>query len=134
MSEQINITINKAAAYKLLGIQLAISVAIALLLLIFSGKAAAYSAILGGLAYILPNAYFVRCAFRGSVEQSPHKIVRWFYVGEAGKLVLTGVIFVMCFALVKPLHVIALFIAYILMIIINGAGLALNKYGIIKTF
>jgi len=134
VSEQIDITTNKVAAYKLLGIQLVSSVAIALLLLIFLDKETAYSAILGGLAYILPNAYFVRYAFRGSEEQSPHRIVYWFYVGEAGKLVLTGVIFVICFTAVKPLDVIALFVMYILMIVINVAGLALNKYGLIKTF
>jgi ATP synthase protein I len=127
LSEQTDIAINKAAAYQLAGIQLIFAIVITLLLFVFLGKVPAYSALLGGLAYILPNAYFVRCAFRGSGEQSPHKIVRWFYVGEAGKLILTGVIFAICFALVKPLHVITLFIAYILMIVINGAGLALNK-------
>lgn len=126
---QTDISVNKTAAYKLVGIQFVITILIALSIFILFTTVAAYSVILGGLAYILPNAYFVRFAFRGSGQQTPHTILRWFYVGEAGKLVLTGVIFALCFALVKPLNVIALFVTYILMIIVNLAGLGINRKG-----
>ena len=121
------ITINKTAAYKLLGIQLVISVVIALLLLVYSGVASAWSALMGGLIFILPNAYFTRSAFRGNERESPHFIVRWFYIGEAGKLVLTAVLFALCFILVGSLQVKVLFLMYILMIIINLAGLSLCR-------
>ncbi|MGH8120869.1 MAG: ATP synthase subunit I [Gammaproteobacteria bacterium] len=119
--------INKSAAYKLLWIQLAIAVVIALLLLIFTDKEAAQSAVLGGLTYILPNAYFVKFAFRELNQQTPGKILYWFYVGEAGKLVLAGALFALIFALVKSLHVVVFFGVFIGMIIINLAGLALFR-------
>lgn len=125
MRTHTTITINKSAAYKLLGIQLLTAVVITLLLLVFSGAETALSAFLGGLAYILPNAYFVRFAFRESGQQNPRKILYWFYVGEGGKLVLSGVIFALSFALVKSLHVIILFAVFIMMIFVNLAGCTL---------
>ena len=127
MSVHTNIKINRITAYKLLGIELLISVVIALFLLIFYGGVPAYSALLGGLAYILPNAYFVRYAFKEGGQETPSTIVNKFYVGETGKIILTGVIFAMCFATVKPLNVILLFAMYVLMFIFNVAGLGLNK-------
>ena len=124
MSKHTTITVNKSAAYKLLGMQLAITVVIALLLL-NTGVETARSAFLGGLTYILPNAYFVKFAFRESGQQTPGKILYWFYVGEAGKLVLAGVIFTLSFALVKSLHVFVFFAVFIGMIVVNLAGLTL---------
>ena len=121
------ITINRTAAYKLLGIQLVISVIVALLLLLYSGVASAWSELMGGLIYVLPNAYFTRCAFRGNKQESPHLIVRWFYMGEAGKLVLTAVMFALCFVLVGSLDVKVLFTMYILMVIVNLIGLSLCR-------
>jgi len=121
------ITINKTAAYKLLGIQLVIAVVLALLLLLYSGAESAWSALMGGLIFILPNAYFTRSAFRGNEQESPHFIVRWFYIGEAGKLVLTAVMFALCFVLLESLQVKVLFVTYILMIIVNLIGLSLCR-------
>jgi ATP synthase protein I len=121
------ITINKTAAYKLLGIQLVISVGVALLLLVYSGRVSAWSALMGGLIFILPNAYFTRSAFRGNERESPGFIVRWFFIGEAGKLVLTAVMFALCFVWVEFLQVKILFTMYIVMIIINMAGLSLCR-------
>jgi ATP synthase protein I len=109
------------------GIQFVITILVALLIFTLFTTVAAYSVLLGGFAYILPNAYFIRSAFRGSEQQTPHMILRWLYIGEAGKLVLTGVIFAICFALVKPINVIALFVMYILMIFVNLAGLEISK-------
>jgi len=121
------ITINKTAAYKLLGIQLVISVGVALLLMLYSGRESAWSALLGGLIFILPNAYFTRSAFRGNERESPDFIVRWFFIGEAGKFFLTVVMFALCFVWVEYLRVRVLFVMYILMIIINLAGLSLYR-------
>lgn len=121
------ITINKTAAYKLLGIQLVISVGVALLLLVYSGRESAWSALMGGLIFILPNAYFTRSAFRGNERESPGFIVRWFFIGEAGKLVLTAVMFALCFVWMEFLQVKILFTMYIVMIIINMAGLSLSR-------
>ena len=132
VGDQTDIATSRLAAYTLTGIQLAITLVVALLLFaFFDDVVPAYSAILGGLAYILPNAYFVRYALGGTGQQSPNKIVRGFYIGEAIKLLLTGLMFAACFALVKPLHVISLFVMYLMMMVINLAGLThiVNKNG-----
>jgi len=125
LNAQTDITTNKAAAYRLVWSQLVLTIVIASLLFAYIGSESAYSALLGGLAYILPNVWFVRLAFRDSGRSTPQLILSRFYLGETGKLVLTGIVFALCFLLVKPLHVGALFLTYIMMIIVNLAGLAL---------
>lgn len=103
--------------------QLVIAVIVSLLLLFYSGVASAWSALMGGLIFILPNAYFTRYAFMGKEQESPQLIVRRFYQGEAGKLALTAVMFVLCFVLVKSVQMVVLLSMYIAMIVINLAGL-----------
>ena len=117
----------KNAAYKLLGIEVAITATVVLFLLLLYTKLAAYSALLGGLAYIFPNIWFIRNAYRGNGQTAPRSILSRFYIGEAGKLVLTGIFFALCFLLVKEINVAAMFLTFILMIIINLAGLAMMK-------
>ena len=122
-----DISVNRTTAYKLAGIQFVITILVASLLFFLFTTVSAYSVLIGGLAYILPNVYFVRLAFRSSEQQTPHMVLRWLYIGEAGKLVLTGAIFAVCFALVKPINVIALFIMYIFMLFVNLAGMGISK-------
>ena len=100
---------------------------IALLSYIYSGLVSAYSVLLGGAICILPNIYFVRCAFRKVESQTPQSMMSWFYIGEAVKILLTVALFAICFALVKPLNVALLFAAYIVMMVVNLAGMALIK-------
>ena len=119
MNEQIDITINKVTAYKIVGIQLILTVVLTLILSVYVSQESAYSALLGGLLFILPNAYFVRCAFRGTGLQPPETVLRWFYMGEAGKLILTGILFAACFIFVKSLVIPALFGTYLFLMIMN---------------
>lgn len=97
---------------------------IVLTLYTFTTVVSAYSALLGGLAYIIPNAWFVIRAYSNSGQMTPQTILNRFYLGEAGKLVLTVIIFALCFLMIKPLHIGALFLTYCVMLIINLAGLA----------
>jgi len=125
VAEQLDLIINKTAVYRLIGTQLAITIAIAISLLGLFSKVPAYSALLGGLAYILPNVYFFRCVLRDTAGKSPEMMVRWFYMGEAGKLFLTGLIFAVYFILIDPLNVASLFATFVVVMIVNLAGLAL---------
>ena len=77
---------------------------------------ASYSALLGGLIYWLPNAYFTLYAFRFRGAQAATVVLRSIYRGETGKFVLTIIGFALVFLLVKPLSPIILFISYIAMI------------------
>jgi ATP synthase protein I len=78
------------------------------------GKVAGYSAVCGGLIGWLPNLYFARRAFRYSGARAAQSIVRSFYAGEAGKLILTAVLFALTFAAVKPLQPRAVFGVFVL--------------------
>ena len=72
----------------------------------------AYSVLLGGFISIAPNGYFARQAFRYRGALAARRIARSFYLGESGKFLLTATAFAVVFALVKPLHVVAFWAAY----------------------
>jgi len=62
------------------------------------GRPYALSAILGGAAAFIPNLYFALRVHR-SAGQEARKIVRSFYAGESGKLLLTAALFFIIFQL-----------------------------------
>jgi len=62
------------------------------------GRAEALSAALGGAAAFIPNLYFALRVYK-SAGQEARKIVRSFYAGESGKLLLTAALFFMIFQL-----------------------------------
>ena len=125
MSGYKDIIKNRTTVFRLVYIQLIITIVIALLSYAVSGLIMAYSVLLGSAIYILPNIYFVKSALRSEESQTPQSMLHWFYIGEAQKFLLTIAMFALCFALVKPLHVISLFAAYSLIMIVNLAGLAI---------
>ncbi len=118
-------TISRTTAYRILFLLLLLTGFTSIVLFLTENKVAAYSVLLGGLAFILPNLYFVTSTLRDELQQSPRVIVRRFYIGELGKLLLTGVFFTVFFVLVEPLNVIAFFVTYFLVMVMNIAGLAL---------
>jgi len=82
------------------------------LLALFFGVTASYSVLLGGLICLLPNCYFAYRAFQYEGARAAREIVKSFYRGEAGKLVLTALLFSAVFIGVKPLHPLALMCGY----------------------
>ena len=116
---------NKFAAYKVLSVIAVITAAISIILLIMNGPIAAYSAALGGLACLLPNLLFARFAFRYSAAESVGLVMRWFYIGEAVKIIVTALIFALSIIWVKELNFAAMFITYIVALMLNVHGLAL---------
>lgn len=76
------------------------------------GKPYALSAILGGAAAFIPNLYFALRVYR-SAGQEARKIVRSFYAGESGKLLLTAALFYMIFQLpnIEILPLLAVYMA-----------------------
>ncbi|HEY1027389.1 MAG TPA: F0F1 ATP synthase subunit I [Pseudomonas sp.] len=93
------------------------------------GNVAGYSALLGGLIAWLPNLYFAHKAFRFSGARAAREIVRSFYAGEAGKLILTFVLFALTFAGVKPMEAPMLFGVYLLTLMVSWfAPLLITKF------
>jgi ATP synthase protein I len=126
-----NNTNNKLAAYKVLFAIALVIAALAIVLLIVVDRVAAYSSLLGGTACLLPNLLFARFAFRYSAAESVGLAVRWFYIGEVIKIIVTILIFALSLLWIKNLNFAAMFITYIvaLMLNIHGLGLVIGRTG-----
>jgi len=85
--------------------------------LITDGIAA--SILLGGLVFLVPQAWFTRHAFRYQGAQSAPLVVRSFYRGEAGKFVLTCTLFIAVFVLNKSLHAVSFIGAFAALSVAN---------------
>ncbi|MFF7707282.1 F0F1 ATP synthase subunit I [Pseudomonas sp. NPDC007930] len=94
--------------------QLIVLLLAALVLWQWQGKVSGYSGLMGGLIVWVPNLYFAYKAFRYTGARAAQAIVRSFYAGEAGKMILTAVLFALAFAGVKPLAPLALFGCFLL--------------------
>ncbi len=79
----------------------------------------ALSAWFGGLTALLPNIYFAHRAFRFSGARAATLVVRSFYQGEAGKVLLTAILFAGVFILLRPISIEVLFLVYVLMMALN---------------
>lgn len=99
-------------------IQSVILVIVSLAFLLRS-QVAGYSALLGGLIFLLPHGYFALKAFRYSGARSARKIMSSFYQGEAGKLILCAILFTMVFKWIQPLDIAALFLTFAIMLVTN---------------
>jgi len=79
---------------------------------VVGGKVTGLSALLGGLIAWLPNTYFALRAFRHRGARAAQKIVRSFYAGAFGKMILTMAMFAVVFIKVHPLSALALFVGF----------------------
>ena len=75
------------------------------------GKVAGYSALLGSLACVLPNAFLGLRLM--APRRDPGALKRAAWIGEIGKLALTVLLFVLIFTRVEPLEAAALFAGFI---------------------
>jgi len=90
------------------------------------GSVAGYSALLGSLTCVLPNAFLaLRLAVPRRDPGAP-ALLRAAWVGEIGKLGLTVLMFSAIFFLVKPLSAAALFAGFIATQLMTFAGLLLR--------
>jgi ATP synthase protein I len=70
------------------------------------------SALLGGMAAVVPNA-FLAARLLAPRDESARALMRSAWLGEVGKLLLTAVMFGVIFAWVRPLSVPAVFAGFI---------------------
>jgi ATP synthase protein I len=97
------------------------------------GRDAAVGAFLGGLTVWLPNCYFAFRAFKHRGARAARLIVRSFYTGAAGKMLLTAGMFTLIFVNVKPLNAPAVFLGFALVQMLNWVvPLIVNKQGVLK--
>ncbi|MFZ3203704.1 MAG: F0F1 ATP synthase subunit I [Pseudomonas sp.] len=118
---------HRLAVFPVLLTQLAVLLLAAAVLYATRGAVSGYSGLCGGLIAWLPNLYFAHKAFRFSGARAAQAIVRSFYAGEAGKLILTAVLFALTFAGVKPLDALAVFGVFLLTQLVNWFAPLLMK-------
>ena len=81
------------AVYKILAIQMAVTLIIAIAALALADVRAAYSAMIGGGINMLATGYFARRVFSAGPGSSAKIIARTFYWGEVVKIILTVILF-----------------------------------------
>lgn len=90
------------------------------------GQVAGYSALLGNLVCVVPNAFLALRLALPRPDPGARALIRAAYVGELGKLGLTVLMFSVVFLLVRPLAAGALFAGFIAAQLMTFAGFMLR--------
>ena len=107
---------SQRAGLKLVAFQLLLVLIIALVSTVLSSTKSGYSALAGGITFLLPNLIFVLMAFAHAGARKNKEVVRGFYAGEAIKLFLTVVLFVV-FLKYGSLSLLAFYISFSLLVV-----------------
>jgi ATP synthase protein I len=100
----------RAIAYRLVGLQALVVIAIALGWEI-SGSTAAFSALLGGAACVLPSFFFARYLFSTTSARAAKKIIKAFFLGELVKLAFSAMLLVLILLFI-PVSMVPLIVGF----------------------
>ena len=106
--------------------QIGIGVVLAAALWGLYGHVAGYSALLGSLTCVIPNAFLALRLVVPRRDPGAGALIRAAYIGELGKLAITVLMFSIVFAMVRPLSAAALFAGFIAAQLMTIAGLLLR--------
>ena len=112
-----------------LALQLGVGVALAALLWGLAGGVAGYSALLGSLTCVIPNAFLATRIVLARRDPGARALIRAAWTGELGKLALTVLMFSIVFVTVRPLAAGSLFAGFIAAQLVTFAGLLLRDAG-----
>jgi ATP synthase protein I len=90
-------------------------------------KVVGYSAALGSLICIIPNAFLALRLVAPRRDPGAEALVGAAWIGEIGKLALTVLFFTLVFTLVKPLAAAALFAGFITTQLVIFSGLLMRQ-------
>ena len=108
--------------HKLLIGQLFAGLALVLVLVVWPGRAAAYSAMVGAIIAIGPNYYLAARLMRRKPGATPSESLRGIYTGEVLKIAFTIALFVIAIRLLDVVFLIVV-ASYLAMVAINGLAL-----------
>jgi len=111
---------------KVLVWQLLVGVGLAAVLWGIYGNVVGYSALLGSLTCVVPNAFLALRLVVPRRDPGAQALIRAAWVGELGKLALTVLIFSLVFTLVRPLSAAALFAGFIATQLVTFSGLLMR--------
>ena len=112
-----------------LALQLAVGVALAALLWGLAGGVAGYSALLGSLTCVIPNAFLATRIVLARRDPGARALIRAAWTGELGKLALTVLMFSNVFVTVRPLAAGSLIAGFIAAQLVTFAGFLLRDAG-----
>ena len=120
----------RAQLGRIIGLQVAVSVVIALACLVFYGANAAVSAFLGGaIGFLGSLAYAWKIAgpqnrnAKGTNEVDPKALMRAHFVGEVQKLALTVILFAAVLILYKGVATLPLLLTFIATLVVYWIAL-----------
>ncbi len=90
-------------------------------------KEVGYSAALGGLICVVPNAFLGLRLLAPRRDPGAQALVNAAWIGEIGKLALTVLFFTLVFTLVRPLSAAALFAGFITTQLVTFSGLLMRS-------
>ncbi|OEY66076.1 ATP synthase subunit I [Marinobacter sp. X15-166B] len=88
---------------------------------VLDGRLAGYSAFLGGLIVVVPNAYFAHQVYRYEGARHVRLMVGNLFRAESTKIALTAASFAAVFTLMEPVHVPALLFTFAVMVVTGSA-------------
>jgi len=91
------------------------------------GKVVGYSAALGSLTSVIPNAFLALRLMVPRRDPGAQALVGAAWIGEIGKLALTVLFFTLVFTLVRPLSAAALFAGFIATQLVVFSGLLMRN-------
>ena len=103
LSSSAIISAKKQAVFRFLFLQFSLLILISLGIFYIVGGLYWYSFVLGAMTSLLPSLYMALRVFGYKGMRPAKDVVRSFYRGEAGKLVMTAVLLSLVFLLIKPL-------------------------------
>lgn len=107
---------SQKAGLKLVVFQLLIVLIIALISTVFFSVKSGYSALAGGITFLLPNLIFVLMTFAHAGARQTQLVLRGFYAGEAIKLFLTVFLLVL-FLKYGELSLTAFYVSFSILIV-----------------
>lgn len=114
--------------YKVIVAQVFAATAVSLVALFFSSFELAYSLLLGGLISSISNWFFTSQAFKYRGARNAKRILRSFLAGEIGKLVITVVMFALCFSFLANVIGFALIMGFLFVHVVGVAVSATINY------
>ena len=109
--------------------QLVVGAVLAVVLWGLAGRVAGYSALLGSLTCVIPNAFLATRIVLARRDAGARALIRAAWTGELGKLALTVLMFSIVFVTVRPLAAGSLFAGFIAAQLVTFAGFLLRDAG-----
>ena len=117
-----NLTIARVLMWQVL-----VGAALAAVLWGIYGNTAGFSALLGSLTCVIPNAFLALRLVVPRRDPGAKALIGAAWVGEIGKLALTVLLFTLVFTLVRPLSAAALFAGFIVTQLVVFSGLLMQS-------